>query len=225
MTFLRSRRIRTGGALTLAAGLALASGLAPAAASTSRALFIAGYHFTAPRGGTLTVHGTIKVPRSTCGLGAFVFAPEVEAKYYVGTGLKVASVTLGLGCAAGVPHGGDPVLLVDSRSRTVHHQLRAGQTVSVTITITRSGASAKLAFSRRSSVTVHGPGGRPRDGEFVVNVPKPPRYSPVRFTGCTVDGRKLSSVRPAAWEAVNRHHQVIGRTSRLSHGTAFTVTY
>jgi hypothetical protein len=44
MTFPRSRRIRTGGALTLA------SGLAPAAASTSRALFIAGYHFTAPRG-------------------------------------------------------------------------------------------------------------------------------------------------------------------------------
>jgi len=224
MTSPRTRLAQAGGALAVAAGLAVASGAAPAAAST-RTLFVAGYHFNAPRGSTLTVRGRITVPHSSCGLGTYVFAPEIEARYYVGTGLKVASVTLAMGCADGVSYGGDPELLVDSHNRTVHHQLQAGETVGVVITITRSGSSAKISFSRRSSVTVHGPGGRPKDGVFVNDVPRPPRYGPVKFAACLVNGRRLASLRPSAWTAVNRHHAVIGRTSRLSHGTAFTVSY
>jgi hypothetical protein len=233
-------------AVVLAAVLPLASGIAPAAAGTTvsttvgttvsttvsttvgttaaRQLYQAGYHFAAPRGPALTVHGAITVPRVSCNTGAFGLAPQILVRYYVGTGLKVASASLALTCDFGIPIYGNASLLVNNRTKVVPHPLRPGQTVAVTVTIRRSAATVQISYPGHSSATLRGAGGRPFDGQFSAAMARPPRYAPISFTGCRVDGRTLAAVRPGAWIAVDRHNHVIGRPSRLSHGTNFTIT-
>jgi hypothetical protein len=223
-----SRIVSGWAAVALAAALPLASGIAPAAASTTagatRQLYQAGYHFTAPRGSSLTIHGAITVPKVSCNTGTFGLAPQVLVRYYVGTGLKVASASLALTCDFGIPIYGDASLLVNNRTKVIPHPLQPGQTVAVTVTIRRSGASVQISYPDHSSASLRGAGGRPFDGQFSATMAKPPRYAPIRFTSCTVDGRTLAAVRPGAWVAVDRHNHVIGQPSKLSHGTNFTVT-
>jgi hypothetical protein len=215
--------LRAGSALLAAAGLALAVGVAPAGASTKQ-LYLAGYHFNAPKGSTLTVRADITVPNSSCASGDYVYSPQVVVRYYVGTGLKVASVLLGLGCAFGSAVPGAPVLAVDGHVKNVTHLLSVGETVGVVITIKRSRASATLVFSRHSSATETGPGGKSKDVQYSVALPKPPRYRPVRFADCTANGRRLSSFRPGSWEGINPHGKVLGKVSRISRGTSFSVS-
>jgi hypothetical protein len=208
-------------ALVSAAGLAAAS-TAPANAPTKE-LFLAGYHFTVSKDTTsLTVKGSITVPTISCGSGDYVFAPQVVAHYHVGNNLDTASAALGLGCISGLPAYGDPVLVVGSKTVNVPHQVTPGEAVAVTITITKSATSVKIAYS--TTATDSGAGGSPADAQYSVALPTPPTYSPVKFSGCTANGKDLSSYSPGAWEAVNKSGKVIGIPSSISNGTAFSVT-
>lgn len=223
----RTARMAARLSAVLVAGLLPASllGLAPASASAkpTRELYEAGYHFRAPRA-AMTLQSTIKIPRSTCGRNTFVYSPQVVIRYHIGTGVKVASVQLALGCAFGIMTNGDAVLQVNGHDKVIPHPLRPGQSVTVVVSVTRSRAITKIIYSKHSSASLSGHGGRARDGRYTVALPKPPRYGPVRFSGCRVNGRKLGSLRPGAWNAINKAGKITGRVSRLSHGTAFTVS-
>jgi hypothetical protein len=215
--------------MVLAASAALAAATGPAGASTSpvtaatKELFLAGYHFTAGKGTTsLTVKGSITVPTISCGSGDHVFTPEVVAHYYVGTSLDTASAQIALGCVSGIPGYGGTVLDVGNKTVNVPHQVSPSEKVAITITITKSSASVKIAYSTTASDS--NAGGTPYDAEYPVALPSPPTYSPVKFSGCTVNGKSLASYKPGAWEAVNDSGKVIGNPSKITNGTAFSVT-
>jgi hypothetical protein len=184
---------------------------------------LAGYH-AATRGRSVTVRGKITVPRASCGRGAFAYAPEIVARYYVGHGLKLASVGLSLACDLGVPVYGDASLSINGRTKVVSHPLRAGQTVAITIAVTRSRTTVTIAYSARSSASLKGAGGRPYDAQYLVALVRPPSYRPVKFSACTINQRKLSALHPGAWESVTKSGRVDGRVSRITKGTAFTVS-
>jgi hypothetical protein len=213
--------------LALAASVTLVSTGGPAAAGTApqatKELDLAGYHFTVSKATTsLTLKGDIVVPSVSCGSGVYVFAPQVVAHYYVGSNLDTVSAALGLGCTDGIPAFGDPVLLVGSKTVNGTHQVTAGEKVAITITIGKSAASVRLVYS--STLSDSGQGGRPHDGQYSVALPTPPRYGPVKFSGCTVNGKSLASRGPGAWEGVNKSGKVTGVPSKISGGTGFTVT-
>jgi hypothetical protein len=213
----------TGAALVAATGVAAAGASTSPASTATKELFLAGYHFTAGQGTTsLTVKATITVPTISCGSGDYVFTPEVVAHYYVGTSLDTASAQIALGCVSGIPGYGDTVLDVANKTVNVPHQVSPGENVAITITITKSSASVKIAYATTASDS--GAGGRPYDAEYPVALPSPPRYSPVRFSGCTGNGKSLASYKPGSWEAVNKSGKVIGVPSKITKGTAFTVT-
>jgi hypothetical protein len=218
-----SRRVITGcTALALATGLTLASGTGPASAST-RQVDEAGYHFSAPKG-TLTVHGSITVPKISCGSsGAHQLDPEVFIRYYAGSSLTVASVGLALSCDLGIPIYGYASLEVDNHTKTVPNKLRPGETVGVTITVESSGATAEISYSSTSSASLREAGGRPYDSGFALTLLNPPSFTPVKYAGCTVNHKTLGSFRPGMWVAVNSAGQVIAIPSGLSGGTTFTI--
>ena len=209
-------------ALVTATGAAAGASTSPVTAATKE-LFLAGYHFTVAKGtASLTVKGTITVPAISCGSGDFVFTPELVAHYFVGTSLDTASAQIGLGCVSGIVGYGDPVLDVGNKTVNVPHEVARGENVAVTITITKSSASVKIVYATTASDS--STGGTPNDVEYPVALPSPPTYSPVRFSGCTVNGKSLASYKPGAWEAVNKSGKVIGVPSGITGGTAFSVT-
>jgi hypothetical protein len=224
-----ARLITTAGmALVTSVALVAATGVA-AGASTSpvptatKELFLAGYHFTVAKGTTsLTVKGTITVPTISCGSGDYVFTPEVVAHYYVGTSLDTASAQIALGCVSGTPGYGGTVLDVGNKAAVVPQQVAPGENVAITIAITKSSASVKVAYAIKAADS--GAGGTPYDAEYPVALPSPPTYSPVKFSGCTANGKSLASYKPGSWEAVNKSGKVIGVPSKITNGTAFTVT-
>lgn len=106
------------------------------------------------------------MPKVSCNTGTFGLAPQVLVRYYVGAGLKVASASLALTCDFGIPIYGDASLLVNNRTKVIPHPLQPGQTVAVTVTIRRSGASVQISYPDHSSASLRGAGGRPFDGQF-----------------------------------------------------------
>jgi hypothetical protein len=224
-----ARLIMAAGMTLLASASLVAATGAAAGASTSpvtsatKELFLAGYHVTVAKGTTsLTEKGTITVPTISCGSGDYVVTPEVVAHYYVGTSLDTASAQIALGCVSGIPVYGDTVLDVGNKTVNVPHAVSRGENVAVTITITKSSASVKIAYA--TTATDSSAGGTPYDAEYPVALPSPPTYSPVKFSGCTVNGKSLASVKPGSWEAVNKSGKVIGIPSAITDGTAFSVT-
>jgi hypothetical protein len=225
----RAARLITAAGVVLATSAALAAATGAAAgASTSvtratKELFLAGYHFTVAKGTTsLTVKGTITVPTVSCGSGSYVFTPELVAHYYVGTSLDTASAQIALACASGIPVYGDTVLDAGNKTVNVPHEVSPGENVAITITITKSSASVKIVYATTASDS--SAGGRPYDAEYPVALPSPPTYSPVKFSGCTANGKSLASYKPGSWEAVNKSGKVIGIPSGITDGTSFTVT-
>lgn len=225
----QAARLITAAGMVLVTSAALVAGTGPVAASTSpvttatKELFLAGYHFTVAKGTTsLTVKGTITVPTISCGSGDYVFTPEIVAHYYAGTSLDTASAQIALGCVSGIGGYGDPVLDVGNKTVNVPHEVSPGENVAITITITKSSASVEIVYATTASDS--STGGTPYDAEYPVALPSPPTYSPVKFSGCTANGKSLASYKPGSWEAVNKSGKVIGIPSKITSGTAFTVT-
>jgi uncharacterized RmlC-like cupin family protein len=212
----------TSTALVTATGAAAGASTSPVTAATKE-LFRAGYHFTVAKGtASLTVKGTITVPTISCGSGDFVLTPELVAHYRVGTSLDTASAQIALSCVSGIPIYGDAVLDVGNKTVNVPKEVSPGENVAITITITKSSASVKIVYATTASDS--SAGGTPNDVEYPVGLPSPPTYSPVKFSGCTVNGKSLGSYQPSAWEAVNKSGKVIGVPSSITGGTAFSVT-
>jgi hypothetical protein len=226
----QAARLITAAGMVLVTSAALVAGTgAVAGASTSpvttatKELFLAGYHFTVAKGTTsFTVKGTITVPTISCGSGDHVFTPEIVAHYYAGTSLDTASAQIALGCVSGSGGYGDPVLDVGNKTVNVPHEVSPGENVAITITITKSSASVEIVYATTASDS--STGGTPYDAEYPVALPSPPTYSPVKFSGCTANGKSLASYKPGSWEAVNKSGKVIGIPSKITSGTAFTVT-
>jgi hypothetical protein len=215
----------------LAAGLALGAGITSGPASAAvpagtatKVHGVAGYHLTVRKNvRSLTVQAEIKVPGSSCGSGAFTYSPEVAVQYVTGHATRDVSASLVLGCYAGLPVYGDAVLVAGSKTKDVPRQLKAGEVVTITLSVRSSGASVKVTYPD-ASATLRAKGGRPAEVQFAVALPSPPRYSPVRFSGCKLNGRKLAHYKPAKWESVTSSGRVDGKVSALSHGTNFSVS-
>lgn len=214
-------------ALVPVTGLApAAAGTAPAAGTATKEPGLAGYHFSVGKTVTsMTIQGKITVPSVQCGSAANAFSPGVSSQYLVGTGEHTALVQLDLSCFGGIPVYGDAVLVLGSQTKNVQHPLKPGAVVTVTIFLGHSSSSVKIAYSKTSGASLKGGGTRPAEGQFTVALPDPPRYSPVKFSQCTVNGKSLSSFKPGVWESVTRSGKVNGKTSALSHGTDFTVSF
>jgi hypothetical protein len=217
--------------LLTSAALAASTGMAAAAARPGTAavkeLDLAGYHFTVGKSTTsLSAQAHITAPKSSCGSGGTnAYAPEVVVHYRAGTSVQTAEVTLACGCFSGSPIPGYASLEVGSHSKTVANPLSPGQTVTITVTAKHSGVTAKIAYSKSDTASLSGAGGSPSGAQFSVALPSPPRYSPIKFSQCTGNGKKLSSFHPGAWEGVNSSGKATGKISKLSDGTNFTVSY
>ena len=219
--------------LALTTGAALVSSAGPAAAAARpgvtavKELDLAGYHFTVGKSpASLSAQARVTAPKSFCGSGGNnAYAPEVVVHYHAGTSLRTAEVTLAFGCVSGTSVPGFASLEVGSQSKNVPNPINPGQTVTITVTAGHGGVSAKIAYSKSDKASLKGAGGKPADAQFSVALPSPPRYSPIKFTHCTANGKKLSSFHPGGWEGVNGSGKVTGKISRISNGTNFTVSY
>jgi hypothetical protein len=214
------RRITATLAAVITAALVIGTGAGTAAASPAAAAGqpvkehgVAGYHVSLGKSITaLTASAQVTVPRSSCGSG--IFSPVVSAQFFVGKAETTASVALTLGCFGRPPVYGDAVLTVGTKTKNVRHPLKPGAVVTMTVTVRGSASS----FSRE------GTAGRPAGTQFIVALPDPPGYSPVKFSACTVNGKKLAAFNPGAWESVTRSGKVNGNVSRLTDGKDFTVS-
>jgi hypothetical protein len=220
---------RTSGVALATGALVLAgAGLAGAASGPGvvKEPGLAGYHFAVSKSATsLTAKGTITLPNLNCAAGSSnVFAPQIVVNYLVGTSEETAEVSLGLTCASGIAVYGQPSVEVGSKNETAPQRLGAGEQVTVTIAISASKSSATVTAGKQTATLTNG-GGRPAQAQYSVVLPDPPKYSPVKFSQCTVDGKDLSTVKPGGWEGVSKSGQVIGKISAISGGTSFTVSY
>jgi hypothetical protein len=186
---------------------------------------VAGYHVTAAKGVTsMTVRTVVTVPKSDCGSG--VFSEAVTTQYFVGTSEHTASVALDLGCFGPLPVYGDAVLVVGSKNKNVYHPLKPGAAVTIVVTINHSAVSVEIVYSKKSSVSLKGPGGRPATALLGAALPDPPPYSPIKFAQSTINGKALAAYKPGAYESVRGSGKVDGKPSAITvHGTAFTISY
>jgi hypothetical protein len=144
----------------------------------------------------------------------------------VGTGEHTASIALDLGCFGPLPVYGDAVLVVGSKNKNVQHPLKPGAVVTIVVTINHSAVSVEIVYSKKSSASLKGPGGRPATALLGAALPDPPPYSPIKFAQSTINGKALAAYKPGAYESVTRSGKVDGKPSAITaHGTAFTISY
>ncbi len=217
------------------AGCVAVSGFGSAAASASTGITptvtkrtgLAGYYFTVSRTSTLIVHGSIKVPSAACGSGAHSFGMQIGAGFSRG-GLHLdAIVLLQLTCRSGKVSG-TAQLVAGYNAALPATAIRAGQVVQISASVRSAGGSfAKIVYPGGASAAVWGPGGTPTGADYALTLPssQPPHYSPVAFSGCLVNGKKLSAFHPKTWESVTTSGAVDGRAGSLTGGTGFTISY
>jgi hypothetical protein len=226
------RRVTAVLAAASAAALMAATGIGTASASANgngaviKVRGITGYFASLSTGGnSLTTSAQVTVPRLSCGAGApsFLF-PEVSALVVSGDAETSVSAGLTLSCFGPSTVFEGAVLTIGSKTKSVQHQLKPGAVVTITITVKRSAATVKIAYSKTSSVSLTGKGGRPADAAFDVGVPNPVAYSPVKFSDCIINGKGLAAFKPQAWASVTKSGKVDGKVSALSAGKNFTVS-
>lgn len=218
----------------------VATGVAPAAAGVSTAaqarsgqtltvkkVGLAGYHFRVSGRAVLKVHGTIKVPSSTCGRKTRRYSLQIGTGFSSGGQPVDAIVLLQLRCRGGTQRSGSAELVAGYHALIPPRPVRAGQTLRIRTTVKATWSGATVVYPSGASYSVYGPGGHPTGAAYALTLsgPRPAHYTPVKFTRCTVNKRRLSAFHPGIWESVTSSGKVDGSVSALSNGTAFTITF
>ena len=190
---------------TLAFGLftfspAWASTISTHTATTHNRVGLAGYHFATSKA-SLQVRGRITVPKSTCGKNTYRYAPQIGAGFTSNSLHAVAIVVLNLKCRAGHQRPGTAEVVAGFHAKKPATLIKAGQTIRVRVTVKSGWSSAEIIYPGGRSVTVWGAGGRPSSVAYALVLPNssPPHYSPLKFSACYVNSRRLSAFHPRIW--------------------------
>ena len=204
-------------------------GSATAAGSSARIMSdrvgLAGYHFSVSGISRIHVRGTFTVPTSTCGSAARHYELQVGAGFKSGSAREDAIVVVALRCKSGTQGVGSVQLVAGYHVIDPGRRIKAGERVTIAVTVESNRSAARIGLPGGRSNFVSGPGGSPRGGDYALTIssPRPPHFSTVRFSNCTVNGLDLSSFHPKAWESVTSSGKVDGRVSSLRGGTSFTI--
>jgi hypothetical protein len=210
-------------------GSATAHASAGIAASVTKRTGLAGYYFTVSKTTTtLIVRGRVKVPAATCGSGTHSFGLQIGAGFTRSGLHQDAIVLLELACRSGNQVSGTAQLVAGYDVVIPARTVSAGQVLQISASVRSWGGSfAKIVYPGGGSAAVWGPGGRPTGVDYALTLPgsQPPRYSPVTFSGCTVNHKTLAAFHPKIWESVTASGAIDGRVGSLTGGTAFAITY
>jgi hypothetical protein len=188
---------------------------------------LAGYHFATSKA-SLLVRGRITVPKSTCGKDTYRYAPQIGAGFVSGSLHEDAIVVLHLKCRAGHQRPGTAEVVAGFHVKRPAALITAGQTIRVRLTVRGGWSSAEIIYPSGKSVKVWGSGGSPSSVAYALVLPRsaPPHYSPLKFTACYVNSKRLSAFNPRIWQSVTSAGVVDGKVSSLSgNGTSFTISY
>jgi hypothetical protein len=213
------------------AGCALVALTASAAAAGSgvRVLSdrvgLAGYHFRVSGVSRLHVRGTFTVPTSTCASAARHYQLQIGAGFKSGSSREDAIVIVALRCKSGTQGIGSVQLVAGYHVIDPGTRIKAGESVTIAVTAENGHSAARIGLPNGRSDYVSGPGGSPRGGDYALTIssPRPPHFSIVAFSNCTVNRLDLSRFRPGVWESVTTSGKVDGRVSALRDGTRFTI--
>jgi hypothetical protein len=213
-------------------GFVAASGFAPAAAgadtfaAVTRVKGLAGYHFRVSKAASLTIRGSIAVPRSACGSGRHDYGLQIGAGFSSGGVLESAIVSVLLDCARGRHGAGATELVAGFNAREPARRITPGEVIRVKASVNAATATAAITYPSGKTVSVSAGGGKPTGGDYALTLPdsSPPRYSTVTFTRCTVNKKNLSAVNPRAWESVTSGGAVDGTVSSITGSNSFTIT-
>lgn len=204
-------------------------GTAMAAGSSTRVLSdkvgLAGYHFRVSGISRIHVRGTFTVPTSTCGSAARHYQLQIGAGFKSGLAREDAIVVVALRCKSGTQGVGSVQLVAGYHVIDPATPIRAGERVTIAVTVESDRSAARIGLPGGKSDYISGAGGSPRGGDYALTIssPRPPHFSPVRFSNCTVNRKDLSSFHPKVWESVTSSGKVDGRVSSLRDGTNFTI--
>lgn len=213
-----------------ACALVALTGPATAAGSPARVLSnrlgLAGYHFSVSGISRIHVRGTFTVPNSTCGNAARYYQLQIGAGFKNGSTPGDAIVVIELKCKSGTQDAGYAQLVAGYNVIDPAASITAGETVTIAVTAESSRSAARIALPGGKSYYISGNGGSPRGGDYALTIssPRPPHFSTVTFSNCTVNGTDLSSFQPKAWESVTSSGKVDGSVSSLHDGTSFTIS-
>jgi hypothetical protein len=213
-----------GCALLAWAGSATASVSAPNA--VSHRVGLAGYHFRVSGTSRLHVRGTFTVPTSRCGKAARHYQLQIGAGFRSGSNREDAIVVVALRCKDGVQGTGSAQLVAGHYAVDPATPIKAGERLTIAVTVERDRSAARLGLPGGKSDYLSGPGGTPDGGDYALTIssPRPPHFSIVTFSNCTVNRLDLSTFHPRAWKSVTSSGKVDGRVSPLSDGTSFTIS-
>lgn len=210
-------------ALLAPAGLATASASAPATMSSQ--LGLAGYHFRVSGISRLHVRGKFRVPTSTCGTVGRYYQLQVGVGFRSGSNHEDAVAVVALKCSHGVQETGHLQLVAGYYAVDPATPIRAGEKLTIAVTVEGSRSAVRVGLPGGRSDYLSGSGGTPKGGDYALTIssPRPPHFSTVTFTACTVNWRDLSHYHPAVWDSVTSSGKADGTVSRLSGGTSFTI--
>jgi hypothetical protein len=206
------------------AGSATASVSAPNAAS--KRVGLAGYHFRVSGISRLHVRGTFIVPTSTCGKAARHYQLQIGAGFRRGSYREDAIVVVALRCKGGVQSTGSAQLVAGHFAVDPAARIKAGERLTIAVTVERDRSAARLGLPGGKSDYLSGRGGTPEGGDYALTIssPRPPHFSTVTFSNCTVNRSDLTAFHPDAWRSVTSSGKVDGKVSPLTDGTSFTIS-
>jgi len=204
-------------------------GSAMAAGSSTRIMSdrvgLAGYHFRVSGISRIRVRGTFTVPTSTCGRAARHYQLQIGAGFKSGSTREDAIVMIALRCKSDTQGVNTVQLVAGYHVIDPRRRIKAGEKVTIAVTVDSNRSAARIGLPGGRSNFVSGPGGSPRGGDYALTIssPRPPHFSTVKFSNCTVNRLDLSSFHPKVWESVTSSGKVDGRVSSLSGGTSFRI--
>lgn len=214
------------------AGSALLASAGPAVASLSSAKVLsdreglAGYHFRVSDTSRLHVRGVFTVPTSTCGPAARYYQLQIGAGFKSGSNHEDAIATVALKCKNGTQGTGSVQLVAGYHVIDPTTPIKAGEQLTIAVTVEGDRSAVRVGLPGGKSDYVSGSGGTPEGGDYALTIssPRPPHFSTVTFSNCTVNRTNLSRFNPGVWESVTPSGKIDGQVSPLTGGDSFTIT-
>ena len=206
------------------------TGLATASASTravlSNRLGLAGYHFRVSGTSRLHIRGKFTVPTSTCGGAARYYQLQIGAGFRSGSNREDAIAVVALKCKNGVQGTGYVQLVAGYFAIDPATPIKAGEQLTIAVTVEGSRSAVRVGLPGGKSDYLSGSGGTPEGGDYALTIssPRPPHFSTVTLTDCTVNSLNLSTYHPDVWDSVTSSGKPDGTVSPLSGGTSFTIS-
>ncbi len=176
--------------------------------------------------GFTSVSASWTEPAVTCNSTNDLFAPWIGIDGYGSNSVEQTGVATD--CSSGSPEYAAWYEVYPAAPVYYSNAVSAGD--SFTATVNRSGTSYTLRITDNTrgwtKTTTQSYAGANASAEFILESPTGayPSFGSVQFTGCTIDGAPLANYGGVALDASNSSGYE-DRTSPVSNGTDFTVTY